>query len=151
MTAPDHGYHDVTEVAPNFDLKEFMERNQIPMPFKRQSYAGSNLGLAIHDFHKQNREKGGWKNTGPRDLSNEGVRHGSHAREAGNFARDRMVNEAMRDTRHLLARSLEATRGSAPFNAKSAVPASDTIAHVSNDYEDPRTRQIAFQRAIQSG
>ena len=33
MTAPDHGYRDVTEVVAGFDLKEFMERNQIPMPF----------------------------------------------------------------------------------------------------------------------
>jgi hypothetical protein len=58
-------------ISPEFDLKSFLENNDLMGAFPRKSHDGPIRGLAIHDFHNQNRQKGGWKNNGPRELSSE--------------------------------------------------------------------------------
>jgi len=73
-----------------------MDRNRIPRAFVRGSGAyGQPLSLAIHDFHRQNREKGGWKNNGPRDLSSDGLRHSGYVLDLRTIGRDQMVGDAL--------------------------------------------------------
>jgi hypothetical protein len=81
LPGADHGSRGrVLHVAEDFDLKEFMDRNRIPRAFMKSSASyGQPPHLAIHDFHRQNREKGSWKNKGPRDLSGDGLRQSAEA------------------------------------------------------------------------
>ena len=83
-------------------------------------------------------------------MSNESTNRRGHG--PGNLARERMVTEAMEETRQLLARSLEPTRDYLPTaHARGAVPGSDTVARGSLDFDDLRGSQIAFQKAVRNG
>ena len=152
LPGADHSYRDrVLHVAEDFDLKEFMDRNRIPRSFMKSSGSyGPPAPLAIHDFHRQNREKGSWKNKGPRDLSSDGLRHSGYVLDLGRLGGDQMASDALSANPSLLGRSLESIGHGHP-RFRGAVPGGDAVSHVQSGPQSSRARHLDFQRAIRNG